>query len=364
MNPFIKLFGTALQAPKAIQLLILPLLSMSLLLSCTAQAQANAQAVILQYHHVSSKTPPVTSLSPDEFRQHMTYLQDNNFHVMALETVIAALQSGSPLPDKTAVITFDDGYVSVYDTAFPLLVAMNYPFTVFVTAGLVNSNPKLYATWDQLREMGNKGATLANHTVSHPYLLERLPGTSDELWLEAVQQEIVSAEQSILEETGQSHKLVAYPYGEYNPQIQELVSTLGYVGISQHSGPVSAASDFTALPRFPFSGIYAAMGTYITKVNSLALNVSIAEPTTVITDSRSPWAELEFKAQYPFQSLSCFNNNVPMQITTVDVVKQRYKIATDVSNTSRRFRYNCTLPGNNGRYYWYSVPWVNPSIAE
>ena len=49
--------------------------------------------------------------------------------------------------------------------------------------------------------------------------------------------------------------MLAYPYGEYNPEIQQLVRVLDYIGIAQHSGPVNANSDFTALTRFPFAGM-------------------------------------------------------------------------------------------------------------
>jgi len=41
-----------------------------------------------------------------------------------------------------------------------------------------------------------------------------------------------------------------------------------------------------------------------------------------------------------------------------------FRVSTSVENRSRRFRYNCTAPGENGRYYWYSIPWINPAIAE
>ena len=329
-----------------------------------ALAQGESQAVILQYHHVDTSTPPATSISPDDFRRHMEYLRDNDFTVLPLERVVEALRNRDDLPDRTAVITFDDGYLSVYEDAWPVLRELDFPFTVFITAGLVSSNSSLYAAWQQLREMGEHGATLANHSVTHPYLLERRQGQSEAEWLSGVEREIVQAEQTILEETGQSHKLFAYPYGEYDPAIQVLVRELGYTGIGQHSGPINAWSDFTALPRFPLSGIYASMNTFPVKMNSLAFRLEIRSPDSPITEEVSPSAVLDFEGQYRFSALTCFNNNEPMQIELLDEDERLYRIETSVRNTSRRFRYNCTLPGQNGRYYWYSVPWTNPAIAE
>ena len=328
-------------------------------------ASAQNQAVILQYHHVSTETPPITSISPEDFERHINYLQLNDFHVMPLETVISNMRNGISLPDKTAVITFDDGYTSVYETALPRLKSVDWPFTVFVTSGLVGSNDRLYATWDQIREMANNGATIANHTVSHPYLLEKEEGLSQDEWLTRVEYEIVEAEKIISEETGQNHKILAYPYGEYNDDIKSLVQSLGFAGIAQHSGPINATSDFLALPRFPLSGIYASMNTYPTKMMSLAFNVEELSPISPVTNSKSPEAFLDFSNdQAGLEQLTCFNNNEMITPVLEDAEESQYRISTHIENSSRRFRYNCTAPAGNGRYYWYSIPWVNPDIAE
>lgn len=337
--------------------------SIGCLLPAMAVAQIDAQAVVLQYHHVSTTTPPVTSISTADLRVHLQYLQDEGFSVLRLEDVVTALQQGKALPDRSAVLTFDDGYRSVYEEAFPLLQEFGFPFTVFVTAGLVTSNGKLYASWEQLRKMGQHGATLANHTVTHPYLVNRAEGQSEVDWLAWVRSEIEVAEAQILAETGQSHKLLAYPYGEYDNAIQALVRELGYVGIGQHSGPINGSSDFTALPRFPFSGIYASMNTFPTKVQSLAFNVAIVAPQSLVTDEVSPSAELQFTGAYRFDALNCFDNNQPMQVTPLDE-SGRYRVSTQVVNEARRFRYNCTAPGPEGRYYWFAIPFLNPQRPD
>lgn len=332
-------------------------------LTAPALAQEGASAVILQYHHVSTDTPPSTSLSEEDFRIHMEYLRDNGFAILPLERVLAALRAGDALPERAAVITFDDGYRSVYEVAWPLLREYGWPFTIFVTSGLVESNRELYATWDELREMGEAGATLANHTVSHPYMLQRLPGEDEAAWRERLSAEILDAEARIQRETGQSHRLLAYPYGEYDPAIQALVRELDFIGIGQQSGPINATSDFTALPRFPFSGIYVSMNTYPVKVNSLAFNLQEVLPPSPVTDQPSPAAELAFlPGPYDLARLACFNNDQPVSVEPV--AERRYRVETQVVNTTRRFRYNCTAPGPGGRYFWYSIPWVNPAIAE
>ncbi|MDC0598446.1 polysaccharide deacetylase family protein [Gammaproteobacteria bacterium] len=328
-------------------------------------AQPGKQAVILQYHHISTTTPAITSISPENFQQHMNYLQENNFQILPLEQVIDSLKNGQTLPDMAAVITFDDGYVSVYTEAFPLLKELNWPFTIFVTTSLVDSNKALYADWQQINEMALAGATIANHTVSHPYFLEHFEDESMPEWRTRIRNEITQAEEEILQRTGQSHKLLAYPYGEYDLAVLELTKELDFIGIAQHSGAINVSSNFNALPRFPFSGIYTSMNSFPTKVKSQAFTVELLSPASPVTNEARPSAILNFaEGNYRLEQLACYNNNATIQATLLDAEEQRYQIDTHINNSSRRFRYNCTAPGEAGRYYWYSIPWVNPAIAE
>ncbi len=348
--------------------LVMPVLTLVFILvpglAPAQDAATTTSAVILQYHHVSSTTPRVTSVNAAEFRQHLEYLRDNGFTVLRLEEVVHTLRNRGTLPDKTAAITFDDGYRNNFDTAFPLLREFGYPFTLFVSSGLVGSNAQLYLNWDQLREMAANGATIANHGISHPYLLERAEGEDDAAWLQRIEHEILTGEAEIEKQTGQSHKLFAYPYGEYDRPIQDLVAQLGFVGIGQHSGPVNASSDFTALPRFPFSGIYAAINTFAVKMHTLAFDVKLLSPVTQITDAQTPDAVLDFNGTYRFDALNCFNNNERMRVSVENTEEQQYRVTPLVPNTARRFRYNCTAPAPNGRFYWYSITWVNPALED
>jgi hypothetical protein len=127
---------------------------------------------------------------------------------------------------------------------------------------------------------------------------------------------------------------------------------------------VNARSDFTALPRFPFSGVYAALDTFAVKVDSLAFNVELVSPDSPVTDEQEPEAVLDFDGDYRFDALNCFNNNEAMQVTVEDQAEQRYRIKPVSANSARRFRYNCTAPARDGRFYWYSVTWVNPALDD
>lgn len=350
---------------KSVHLSFRQILIMLFACSPAVIAQTSSQAVILQYHHISTATPAVTSVSTDEFQQHMSYLRDNGFQILPLQEVVQKLQNAEALPERTVVITFDDAYISVYEVAFPLLKDHAWPFTIFVSTGLVGTNTSLYTDWDQLREMADAGATIANHTVSHPYLLNSDATESKRQWLQTVAEEISQAEARITKETGQNHHLLAYPYGEYNPEIQDLVAELGFTGIGQHSGPANSSSDFTALPRFSFSGIYASMDGFQGKVNSLAFDIRSISPASPMTSSTMPSVEISFNpGDYSLGQLSCYNNGTAIEVTQKPESDLTYLVQTTIENHSRRFRYNCTAPASNGRYYWVSIPWINMDVAD
>src|SRR5690606_24950387 len=106
-------------------------------------------------------------------------------------------------------ITFDDAYLSIYTNAYPQLKARNWPFTVFVNTRAVDERHSVVMSWDQLRDMQKNRGLIANHTQSHPYLIEPPKNRQLNDWLE---EEINGAEKRLQTELGTSHKLLAYPY--------------------------------------------------------------------------------------------------------------------------------------------------------
>ena len=87
-------------------------------------------------------------------------------------------------------------------------------------------------------------------------MLSRNNEETDANWLARQRAELLEAEDTILKETGQSHRFLAYPYGEFNAQIKAMLVEEGYVGFAQNSGS-RLQLNFHALPRYPLAGIYA-----------------------------------------------------------------------------------------------------------
>lgn len=336
-----------------------------LVLAASVQAPLSMAAesgVIVLYHHVDTSTPPSTSISPEDFRKHLEYLRDNDYQVMALDAMIEHLQSQTPLPERAVAITFDDGYSSIYETAFPMLQQFNMPFTLFLSTDPINQRQDNYMTWDQVRELSDAGAVIANHMVYHPYMLEREGPETDAQWLARQREELLEAEATIEAETGQNHRFLAYPYGEFNAELESLLAEEGFIGFAQNSGAAGFQSDFLALPRYPLASIYANLDTARTKFASLAFNVELLEPLTPVTSTRAPGALLQFnQGEYNLDQIGCFADGKPLVLDWEDKSAGLLRLTAAEEYGGRRWRYICTAPlAGSGRYFWYSLQWIKP----
>jgi peptidoglycan/xylan/chitin deacetylase (PgdA/CDA1 family) len=324
------------------------------------------QAIILQYHHVSTHTARSTSLSPEEFAAHLNWLDANQYTVWPLPKVLHAIEQNTHIPNNTVAITFDDGYIDVYENAFPLLKAKNWPFTLFVNTEPLGHKAKGHASWPQLKEMAESGATIANHTNSHAFLVRQDKDESTQQWLNRVADDITRAEEDIYRHTGQSHKLLAYPYGETNLAIMELMESLGYRSFGQQSGPLSQYSDKQLMPRFALSGAYSGMSGFAEKMRSLALPVEMVSsdlPEEVMSyDAPAPTLRFSVKKGLFHPSrLTCYASEQGQAETAYQALSEAYSFEVKAKAPLKvgRSRYNCTAPSKlKGRYFWFSYSWL------
>ena len=334
-------------------------------LALIAVSSATNAAVVLQYHHVSDSTPRSTSLSEEEFRSHMAWLQRNNFTVIALSQLIERIKEGSLHPEqRLASITFDDTGETVCTTAAPLLLKRGWPFTVFINTEAMRGSRQ--CSWQQLNDLLPSGLlTLGNHSHSHAHMSTRLNSENNQQWRRRITEEITQAAQIIEQHTGEKTTLLAYPYGEYNSEIQAISTTLGYSALGQQSGAIGNNSDLSALPRFPLSGVYANIDTIDQKLLSLPFPLAKAtlqfaddKQTDTADSSNAPLLTLTLSEVLP-TAVRCFMGSGEHLLT------QRNSTVISVQTTvllpPGRHRYNCTAQSNQpGRFYWYSQQWLQP----
>jgi len=328
--------------------------------SLLAKTKTESHAIILQYHRFGESKYRSTNISMELFEKHMAYLHDNNFNVVPLSEVVDALIHKRELPLKTVAITMDDAYKTVYTNAYPVMKKYNFPSTTFINSLPIIHNSKRYMSWDDMREIGKNGAEFANHTYSHQYLV-RYDKNSSKDYIKEITKEIEKSEAKIEKELGKyvctTPKMLAYPFGEFDAELMQLMKKLGYVGIAQNSGPVSARSNLLALNRFPMSGNFGKMKSFILKLNTLPLAVkSTSTDDTIVNEENNP-PHFSMKLEKKFTDLQCFTSNgkkiemkwlSPTEVEMQSYVKLKYP----------RDHYTCTSMASKGKWYWYSHMWV------
>jgi len=191
---------------------------------------------ILLYHKLGRPQPGSLIkgqyVSPSLFRRHLGYLARVRYQAISLSQLVEFLHSGvMPVP-KPIVITFDDGYECVYQEAFPLLMERGFSATVFlVGSGIGGTNEWEQAIGDvaepmmsrqQIREMMEHGMEFGSHTWGHRHLT-RIP-------LGEARREIADSKAKLEDMLGAAIQFFAYPYGQYNQAIRDLVEESGYLG--------------------------------------------------------------------------------------------------------------------------------------
>jgi len=327
-------------------------------------AAGRHSAVVFMYHHFGVSQYPETNVSLDQFESHLEHLQQQGYSVWPLQDIITSLEQGKPLPDRTVAITVDDAYISVYTEAWPRLRQRGWPFTVFVSTDAVDRKLPAFMNWEQMREMQQHGASFANHSRSHDYLIKHQQGEDDKIWSARIRADISFAQQRLQQELGSAPMLFAYPYGEYTLPLKTLIREMGYTAFTQQSGAISFDnnSDPQLLPRFPMAASFANIDVFRTKAATLPLPVSATTPAEPVTFERQPTLTITLNRDKTSartkQQINCFvSGQGQTAIHWLDT--SRYTITAAKPLPPGRNRYNCTAPSTqSGRYYWFSQLWI------
>ncbi len=220
----------------------------------------NAEVVIFGYHRfVNNVRRPDTEITPAAFEQQMQELKNKNISVIPMQDFLAWRRGEKAIPSKSAIITFDDGWKSQYEVAWPILKKFNYPVTLFIyTEGI---RPGHFSggesmSWEMLAEMRDAGVDIQGHTATHsdlrkPYdkvAKKRLNPEEYEEWL---QNEIAGSKQMIEQKLGVKVNCFAVPYGFHNSHIEEVVMKAGYEALfTVYGQPITTHTPLNSVGRY------------------------------------------------------------------------------------------------------------------
>ena len=184
---------------------------------------------VLMYHQVGAfkrNTYPGLTVDPGRFALQMEWLANNGYQPIDISDWIAWCESAKPLPENPVLITFDDAYANLVEYAFPVLRKHRFKAVVFVpTAYIDQSNiwdqangsaPIRLMSADSIKRWAADGIEFGAHSRTHPEL--------DRISAAALQEEVEGSRAELEKIVEAPVAAFAYPYGNYNRQVEEVVS--------------------------------------------------------------------------------------------------------------------------------------------
>ncbi len=216
-----------------------------------AQEDYTARVPVLMYHHIDEEGDSETNITPALFEAHIAALAQAGYTAVFPDQLAAYVNQGVPLPEKPIVLTFDDGYLSNYEYAWPILEKYGMVATIFMI-GSTTGNTTHYKdtdhpitphfSYEQGAEMVASGViSLQSHTYDMhqwgPYEKTDRPrenilpleGESDEDYRAFLTADCQKSRQTIEEGTGENNvHVLAYPSGAWNPLAQATLLENGF----------------------------------------------------------------------------------------------------------------------------------------
>ena len=311
-------------------------------------------ATVLMYHRFGEDKYPSTNIRLEQFEAHLNMLDNGDYTIWPLGKVVDHLQKGQDLPDKTVAITIDDAYLSVFVEARPRLKARNFPYTVFVATQPVDRGHGGYMSWDQIRILQDEGVQIGSQTRTHPHM--------HEISITEAKDELEVSNKRFLEEIGRHPKLFAYPFGEYNLDVIELVKQAGFdAAFGQNSGIAHGYHGFFELPRFAMNEQYGTIDRLQLAVDGLPLKVDQIVPEDVVLNEKNNPPNYGFTLAPDIandRQLRCFNSAYGK--LEVNILGPRAEIRLPGPLEQGRARINCTMPGGDGRWRWFGRQFLIP----
>jgi peptidoglycan/xylan/chitin deacetylase (PgdA/CDA1 family) len=229
--------------------------------------KAGENVTVLIYHRFGEEKYPSTNIAAERFSEQLEFLKENGYQVIALKQLVDSLKGNGSLPERAVVITIDDGYLSVYTKAWPLLKKYGYPFTVFIYAKALEDKHWNYMTWEHVKEMKAAGVDFQNHGFAHEHMAFMPTEMNIDEYRAWIRADLAVSTKVISEELKERPRYYAVPYGEYNRVVLDEIRSFGYEGILlQDPGSVSRETSPFAIPREAILGDEWATLTHFQKV--------------------------------------------------------------------------------------------------
>ena len=257
--------------------------------------------------------------------------------------------------ERKILLTIDDGLLSFYENAWPILKEKKIPFILFVNTREVGSFN--YMNWDQILELHKaENVEIGNHSHSHEYLVDENS--------EVIKNDILKSIEIFKKKIGKNSNFFSYPFGEYSQEFKKIIKELGFdYAFGQHSGVIDETKDLWELPRFPINEKYGELSRFKTLMKTLPFKYEkiFPEDKYLLQSKNPPIVKIFFEKNIiNLEQITCFSNEGDKwrnsKISFIEENTLEIKIVEKF--IGERGRINCSLKEKNGFWRWLGIQFV------
>ena len=228
-----------------------------------ALAAPNNNGVIILCYHDVGPVNSIWSVTPERLEEQFKYFKTEGYHMISLEEYLKFCRGEITLPEKSILLSFDDGYKSFYTEVFPLLKKYNYPamMAIIATWPELYSDSNFAVSWSELKTMEESGlVTIASHSAdSHRYQVVNPQGDVSQMlesfkyennkyeslaeFKDRVKSDYVEAQNIFKKNLGHKVTAMVWPFGAYNEESIAIGKNNGFEAFFALEGGVNLGSE-------------------------------------------------------------------------------------------------------------------------
>ena len=309
--------------------------------------------ISIMYHRFNENKYPSTNIQIDVFKEQLKIIEREKIKFIHPNNFENSLSENKG--QRKILFTVDDGLLSFYQNAWPILKKKKIPFILFVNTREVGSYN--YMNWEQILELyKDENVEIGNHSHSHEYLVEENP--------ETIKKDIVKSIRIFEDKLGKSSKFFSYPFGEYSLEFKKIIKDLGFkYAFGQHSGVIDETKDLWELPRFPINEKYGEIKRFSTLMKTLPLKFKKISPEDryLLQSKNPPIVNIEFYENIKnLKQLNCFSNEGNIWRNSKIIFKEESLLEIKIAEKfiGERGRINCSLKERDGFWRWLGIQYV------
>ena len=305
------------------------------------------------YHRFNEGKYPSTNIQMDVFKEQLKIIEKEGLKFIHPKNFYKSLSENKL--ERKILFTVDDGLLSFYENAWPILKERKIPVLLFVNTREVGSFN--YMSWDQIKELHKSGnVEIGNHSHSHEYLVDENS--------EIIRNDILKSIEIFEKELGENSEFFSYPFGEYSLEFKKIIKDLGFkYAFGQHSGVIDESKDMWALPRFPINEKYGEIKRFNTLMKTLPFKFKkiIPEERYLLQSKNPPIIKIDFHNDIKnLKQITCFSNegNRWRNSSISFLAKNVLEIKIEEKFIGERGRINCSLREEHGFWRWLGIQYV------